>query len=283
MVHVLPGIGQTRHDRLAQRDLLAAGSARALILVSPSAQPTTTYAPQIEVTLASRPSKRPDDARHIAQANQDGSGKRPITQIPVTPTTAATQSGHPSSRRTAQQKTAVRPTRLTDHRRRERAARVRQTRTGAASRTAGHQSGSRPLNQELASLQAELDEQTRAYSNRPRVRRLTSASASRRWTPPTCWTGAAPGGGGQQVLSRGLRALRYLWQPAPAGHHSARRQPGGHRVLSSSGYAVLDEAAIKIVRMAAPYAPFPPELRATTDKLEIIRTWQFQENELSSD
>ena len=54
------------------------------------------------------------------------------------------------------------------------------------------------------------------------------------------------------------------------------------RVLSSSGYAVLDEAAIKIVRMAAPYAPFPPELRATTDRLEIIRTWQFQENRLSS-
>ena len=54
------------------------------------------------------------------------------------------------------------------------------------------------------------------------------------------------------------------------------------RVLSSSGYAVLDEAAIKIVRMAAPYAPFPEELRATTDQLEIIRTWQFQENRLSS-
>jgi protein TonB len=54
------------------------------------------------------------------------------------------------------------------------------------------------------------------------------------------------------------------------------------RVLSSSGYAVLDEAAIKIVRMAAPYSPFPPELMATTDKLEIIRTWQFRENRLSS-
>jgi periplasmic protein TonB len=45
---------------------------------------------------------------------------------------------------------------------------------------------------------------------------------------------------------------------------------------------VLDEAAIKIVRMAAPYAPFPPELKATTDKLEIVRTWHFQENQLSS-
>jgi len=54
-------------------------------------------------------------------------------------------------------------------------------------------------------------------------------------------------------------------------------------VLSSSGYAVLDEAAIKIVRLASPYAPFPPELSATTDKLEIIRTWQFQENQLSSE
>ena len=54
------------------------------------------------------------------------------------------------------------------------------------------------------------------------------------------------------------------------------------KVLSSSGYAVLDEAAIKIVRMAAPYSPFPAELKATTDKLEIIRTWQFRENQLSS-
>ena len=54
------------------------------------------------------------------------------------------------------------------------------------------------------------------------------------------------------------------------------------QILSSSGYAVLDEAAIKIVRMAAPYAPFPPKLKATTDKLEIVRTWHFQENPLSS-
>ena len=46
-------------------------------------------------------------------------------------------------------------------------------------------------------------------------------------------------------------------------------------LLDSSGYAVLDEAALKIVRMAAPYAPFPPALREKADKLEIIRTWDF--------
>jgi len=53
-------------------------------------------------------------------------------------------------------------------------------------------------------------------------------------------------------------------------------------ILESSGHAVLDEAAIRILRMAAPFPPFPPELRATTDKLEIVRTWQFEENPLSS-
>ena len=53
-------------------------------------------------------------------------------------------------------------------------------------------------------------------------------------------------------------------------------------VLSSSGHAVLDEAAIRIVRMAAPFDPFPAELRATTDVLEIIRTWKFRQNRLSS-
>ncbi len=54
------------------------------------------------------------------------------------------------------------------------------------------------------------------------------------------------------------------------------------RILKPSGPAVLDEAAIRIVRMAAPFPPFPKELRATTDKLEIVRTWQFEQNPLSS-
>ena len=48
------------------------------------------------------------------------------------------------------------------------------------------------------------------------------------------------------------------------------------RVLESSGHRVLDDAALRIVRMAAPFAPFPPEMRRNTDVLEIVRTWQFR-------
>ena len=43
----------------------------------------------------------------------------------------------------------------------------------------------------------------------------------------------------------------------------------------SSGLKVLDAAAFKIVRMASPYAPFPPDIRRDTDLLVITRTWFF--------
>jgi len=47
------------------------------------------------------------------------------------------------------------------------------------------------------------------------------------------------------------------------------------QVLRSSGYELLDEAAVRIVRLAAPYAELPPDIRAETDILTITRTWQF--------
>ncbi|HUL91160.1 MAG TPA: TonB family protein [Burkholderiales bacterium] len=43
----------------------------------------------------------------------------------------------------------------------------------------------------------------------------------------------------------------------------------------SSGYKILDAAAQQIVRLAAPYAKFPPDIRKETDILVITRTWHF--------
>ena len=50
------------------------------------------------------------------------------------------------------------------------------------------------------------------------------------------------------------------------------------KLLQSSGHQVLDDAAIRIVKLAAPFAPFPDQLRQSTDVLEIIRTWQFRKS-----
>lgn len=49
-------------------------------------------------------------------------------------------------------------------------------------------------------------------------------------------------------------------------------------VRKSSGHKVLDDAAIRIVELAAPYAPFPEQIKKETDILSIVRTWQFINN-----
>ncbi len=47
------------------------------------------------------------------------------------------------------------------------------------------------------------------------------------------------------------------------------------RIARSSGYAELDEAARRIVKLAAPFPPFPPELRRDVDLLRIAAPWRF--------
>ena len=47
------------------------------------------------------------------------------------------------------------------------------------------------------------------------------------------------------------------------------------RVQRASGIKDLDEAAMRIVRLAAPYSPLPPEISRNVDVLHITRTWRF--------
>jgi protein TonB len=46
-------------------------------------------------------------------------------------------------------------------------------------------------------------------------------------------------------------------------------------INQSSGHTVLDEAARRIVELAAPYAEFSADMRKDTDILSITRTWTF--------
>lgn len=47
-------------------------------------------------------------------------------------------------------------------------------------------------------------------------------------------------------------------------------------VLRTSGEKLLDDAAVRIVRLANPFAPLTPEMRKDTDVLHITRTWIFE-------
>lgn len=43
----------------------------------------------------------------------------------------------------------------------------------------------------------------------------------------------------------------------------------------SSGHKLLDDAAQRIVKLAAPYSPFPAKLKQQADVIHILRSWEF--------
>ncbi|HAZ59984.1 MAG TPA: hypothetical protein DCY89_00260 [Gammaproteobacteria bacterium] len=49
-------------------------------------------------------------------------------------------------------------------------------------------------------------------------------------------------------------------------------------VRKSSGHRELDDAAVRIVELAAPFAPFPRDFLDEVDVLHVTRTWQFMNN-----
>ncbi len=281
--------GHQRETRF-RNAVLAAIAAHALLILAVSFRSnlTTPYSsPQIEVTLATRPSAAaPENANNIAQANQAGSGNEADRNLLSTDNPLQTDS--PSEQQaqiqTPQAQAAMQHTTLATKGRAERSV---ATEPNDANAQQAELDGISPevdrINQEIASLQAELDLKTRSDSALPRVRRLTAASAKQSVDAAYLldWRRRLEAVGNQYYPQASIRYglygdLRMLVIIRSDGSLE------DIQILSSSGYNVLDEAAIKIVRMAAPYSPFPPELKATTDKLEIVRTWHFQENQLSS-
>jgi len=53
-------------------------------------------------------------------------------------------------------------------------------------------------------------------------------------------------------------------------------------IEQSSGSDVLDSAARRIVKLSAPFPPFPPDMARDTDQLEITRSWIFTNDQFAT-
>ncbi len=129
--------------------------------------------------------------------------------------------------------------------------------------------------QEIARLTADLQAKSNAYAKRVRRKSISTSTREFRYAS---YLGA---------WARKVERIGNINYPRAAKDqriygnlilHVAVRSDGSVeriRVVKSSGYDLLDEAAIGIVELSAPFSPFPPDIAAETDVLDIIRTWQF--------
>ena len=246
----------------------------------------------IEVTLAQYRSQiQPDDADFIAQENQTGSGSQDETTVPSSPfmsdlNDADINEVRPAHAAQVLNETPEQPnlTALYSINAEQAVAQQRNMPEQEEKQALSEQSSSEEISLAIASLQAQLDLQQQAFARQPRKYTLSSASArkSHEASYLDSWRRRVEAVGNinypvqarQQQVYGNVRMLIAL---------NASGQISETRIIQSSGESLLDQAAVDIVNLAAPFEPFPEELKAEADILEIVRTFRFHEgNTLSS-
>jgi len=248
--------------------------------------------PTFEVTLATHKSNQsPDNAQFQAQFNQEASGTAEEAKE-LTTTDPAPFSDT--------QINDVRPLPETRQRMASQAAEPTQVTTTSRStfmvsrndmaddpenqdQVEGQDRDIPFFNSEIASLRAKLDRQRQEAAQRPRRLRFLSVAAIAAVEAEYLndWRQKIERVGNENFPEQALREgivgqLRLITVLKADGSIVSVE------ISESSGHSILDQAALQIVRQAAPFAPFPPEVRKDWDQMEIIRTWRFDITGLST-
>lgn len=243
----------------------------------------------LDVILVNSKSKaKPNKAQAKAQTNLDGGGnteedRRAKTPLPPSPNTREGRELIEAQRRVAELETQAQQqmTRLKG----DRTVSVDQSKVNPVPAPAPNVSGADLANSALAiaRLEGQIARQMEEYNQRPRkkfigarVEEYRFAAYVEDWRQKVQKIGnlnypdAAKGRlYGSLTLSVIIKANGDLKQV---------------EVIRSSGQPLLDDAARRIVRMAAPFAAFPPNIQRDTDELDITRTWTFtKEDRLSGE
>ena len=242
-------------------------------------------APTLNITLATHKSKtEPEKADFLAQFDQEASGTSSNTKELSTVVVSEIDDVHireintvPQQRATTENINNIQLLASTSEQQRK-ALKVEDPNQETNSRAREGEIVDAPIiDPEIASLKAKLERQKQELAKQPRIRRLTSVSTKSSYDAEYLhnWTQKVEAIGNenfpQAAISEGIFGqLRVSVLISPEGHVEKTE------ILQSSGYSILDDAAIQIVKLSSPFARFPPEIRKNADKLEIIRTWRFE-------
>lgn len=244
--------------------------------------------PTLEIILAHTPTKaKVENPDFLAQAHQEGGGtsetKHRPTAPPPSPLPAPVTGSAPANQAPAAMQTTVAPQApqiTTLHNPEQKTALADEPSPAPQATSTAAELVMR--SREIARLEAELSESVQAYARRPKHRFISAKTAQYRDAAYlAAW----------QAKIESIGTLNYP-------EEARRRNISGELLLDvalnpdgtlnaislrrSSGYQALDDAAKRIVRLAAPFGPFPDGMRKDTDILHITRTWQFLGNRLET-
>lgn len=135
---------------------------------------------------------------------------------------------------------------------------------------------------EMASLQAKLDQEQQVYARLPRIRRTTSVATKAAEDAEYLynWQQRIETIGNQHY-PKAARDKDIFGDVIVVVEVHSDGSLKSVNIRRSSGHQVLDAAALKIVKLASPFAAFPAAMKSTTDILQIVRIWQFRKNRFS--
>ncbi len=128
---------------------------------------------------------------------------------------------------------------------------------------------------EIARLEAQIRREYQAYQERPRRKFIGARAAEYRFAHYVdSWRRRIERIGNLNYPEE-AKAKRIYGSLQVTVAIKANGEVESVEINRPSGHKVLDQAALRIVRLAAPFDPFPPDIRADTDVLHITRTWTF--------
>lgn len=237
----------------------------------------------LDIILVNAKSERkPSNAQALAQANLDGGGntdedRRAKTPLPATEQ-QTTGNDIQMMKRRVQELEAQQEKML---------AQAKSLRSVASSQNANDQPVPSPSvsgvdlaesARAMARLEGEIAKATDEYNKRPRKKFIGARAEEYRFAQYIeNWRQKIERVGTMNYpeAARGRLYGTLLLTVTIAADGSVTRVD----INRSSGHKILDDAAKRIVMMASPYSPFPPEIRRDTDIIEITRTWYFTQGD----
>jgi protein TonB len=237
--------------------------------------------PTLDVTLVDVANQEPPDkADFLAQANNSGGGDKDKAARPsepvsgLLPTPQHSLAAEPKEAQAPAPREATPSQLLTSSGETAFAVDTTQEKTERKERPLPESDEEVQRRMEMARLAAEVREQSQAYAKRPKKKFISSNTREYVYAAyMKGWVGRVERVGNLNYPDEARRGALYGELVLTVGLN----RDGSIKsmdVIKSSGRKVLDEAAQRIVRLAAPFPTLPAD-KNRVDELYITRTWQF--------